>query len=82
MERDIIVKDYSQFIRLPSVQSKHEKGMLSDLQLKKLEQLAASGDPWADAVLILCYTGFRISEFLALTRFFPITPTGTTSRAA
>ena len=69
MERDIIVKDYSQFIRLPSVQSKHEKGMLSDLQLKKLEQLAASGDPWADAVLILCYTGFRISEFLALTRF-------------
>ena len=35
MERDIIIKDYSQFIRMPSVQAKQEKGVLSDLQLKK-----------------------------------------------
>ena len=37
--------------------------------MKKLEQLAADGFPWADTVLMLCYTGFRITEFLTLTRF-------------
>lgn len=69
MERDIIVKDYSEFIEIPNVGPKYEKGSLSDLQIKQLEQMAADGVPWADTVLMLCYTGFRISEFLTLTPF-------------
>lgn len=69
MERDIVSKDYSAFVELPSVEAKHEKGAFDDLQMKKLEQLAKQGFPWADTVLMLCYTGFRISEFLSLTRF-------------
>lgn len=69
MERDIIVKDYSAFIQLPSVGAKYEKGAFTDLQMKKLEQMAAAGVPWADTTLMLCYTGFRITEFLTLTRF-------------
>ena len=69
MERDIILKDYSQFVRLPSVGTKYEKGVLTDLQLKQLEQLADAGNLWAGSVLILCYTGFRITELLTLTRF-------------
>lgn len=69
MERDIIVKDYSRFLDIPTVGIKVAKGTLSDLQLVKLEQMAAAGEPWADTVLMLCYTGFRISEFLALTPF-------------
>ena len=35
--------------------------------MKKLEVLAKSGFPWADTVLMLCFTGFRVSEFLQLT---------------
>lgn len=69
MERDIIMKDYSLFVELPTVETKHEKGAFTDFQIKQLEQMAADGFPWADTALILCYTGFRITEFLTLTRF-------------
>lgn len=69
MERDIVTKDYSEFIQLPQVGAKYEKGAFTDLQVKKLETMAAGGDQWAGTVLILCYTGFRITEFLTLTRF-------------
>lgn len=69
MERDIVDKDYSAFIQMPSVGAKHEKGVFNDLQMKHLEEMSASGRPWADTVLMLCYTGFRINEFLSLTPF-------------
>ncbi|MCI2106830.1 MAG: site-specific integrase [Intestinimonas sp.] len=69
MERDIIGKDYSAFLDIPSVGAIKEKGAFNDLQLAKLEQLAAGGFPWADTALMLCYTGFRITEFLSLTHF-------------
>lgn len=69
MERDIVAKDYSAFVTLPAAEAKYEKGAFSELQVKKLEQMAAAGVPWADTVLMLCYTGFRISEFLSLTPF-------------
>lgn len=62
-------KDYSAYLDIPSVDPKRKKGAFTDLQMAKLEKLAAEGFPWADTVLMLCYTGFRISEFLALTRF-------------
>ena len=69
MKRDIVGKDYSAYLEVPSVGPKVEKGAFSDLQLLKLGELARDGFPWADTVLILCYTGFRITEFLSLTRF-------------
>lgn len=69
MERDIIGKDYTQYLDIPSVGAKKKRDALSDLQLAKLKELAQSGFPWADTALMLCYTGFRVSEFLGLTRF-------------
>lgn len=69
MERDIITKDYSSFVQIPSVEAKHEKGAFTDLQMKKLEQMTEAGFPWSDTALMLCYPGFRVTEFLMLTRF-------------
>lgn len=69
MERDIVGKDYSQYLDIPSVEAKRPRNALNDLQMDQLSQLAASGVPWADTALMLCYTGFRVSEFLKLTRF-------------
>lgn len=69
MERDYIVKDCSEYVKVPLVGPKYVKGVISDTQLKQLEQMAAEGYPWADTVLMLCYTGFRITEFLTLTAF-------------
>lgn len=67
LERDIVAKDYSAFVELPTVGAKVEKGAFSEAQMARLEELAAAGFPWADTALMLCYTGFRVSEFLALT---------------
>lgn len=69
MERDIVGKDYSKYLDIPSVGAKRPRDALNDIQLAQLSKLATDGVPWADTVLILCYTGFRVSEFLSLTRF-------------
>ena len=69
MERDIVGKDYSAYLDIPSVGAKRPRNALSDLQVAQLANLAASGVPWADTALILCYTGFRVSELLRLTPF-------------
>lgn len=65
MENDIANKNYATFARLPKA-AQAKKQRFSDLEIKKIEQ---SDVPWADSVLILIYTGLRISEFLGLTRF-------------
>ena len=69
MERDIVSKDYSAFLQIPVVGAKYEKGTFTDSQIKQIEALAEAGDLWANTVLMLCYTGFRINEFLGLTPF-------------
>ncbi len=69
MERDIVGKDYSQFLDIPSVDPKNPKGAFTDLQVEQLWRMAADGFPWADTALMMCYTGFRITEFLTLSRF-------------
>ena len=69
MKHGIISKDLSRYLDIPSVDPKKKKGAFTDLQLAQLERMAKEGFPWADTVLILCYTGLRISEFLSLTRF-------------
>lgn len=69
MERDIITKDYSAYLDVPSVGMKRPRDSLSEIQVARLSEMAAKGTPWADTALILCYTGFRISELLTLTPF-------------
>lgn len=67
MERDIVGKDYSKYLDIPSVGAKKPRDVLTDAQISELECMAAEGAPWADTALMLCYTGFRVSEFLQLT---------------
>lgn len=67
MERDIVGKDFSQYLDIPSVGSKKPRGALTEAQTGLLAELAEAGFPWADTALMLCYTGFRVSEFLKLT---------------
>ncbi len=52
MERDWIVKDYSQFIQIPQVEAKFKKGAFTPDEVKALSQMAASGTAGADAVLV------------------------------
>lgn len=66
MERDIVGKDYSKYLDIPSVGAKRPRDALSDAQVSRLADLAAAGVPRADLALILCYTGLRITELLQL----------------
>lgn len=56
MERGIVAKDYSEFVPLPGIESRHEKGAFNDVQIKKLKQMAAGGLLWANTALMLRYT--------------------------
>lgn len=67
MQNDIVNKNYATFIVLPK-QPKRAKDSFSDIELEKIRR-AADAVPFADVILMLCYTGFRISEFLELTPF-------------
>lgn len=67
LEREIVSRDLSAFVELPTVGAKVEKGALSEANIDELRDLAEGGFPYADTALILCYTGFRVSELLALT---------------
>jgi len=67
MQNDIVNKNYAKFINLPKF-DKTEKTRFSNLEIKKIEE-AAKTIPWADTILIMIYTGMRISEMLNLTRF-------------
>ena len=68
VQNDIVIKNYASFVTLPKAETK-EKVPFSDLDLQKLESAAKSGFMYADLILIMCYTGWRINEFLALTPF-------------
>ena len=68
MQNDIVNKNYADFITLPKAEST-EKEPFSTIELVKIGKAAADGIPFADCILILCYMGWRIGEFLALTRF-------------
>lgn len=67
MENDILQKNYAKFLVLPK-EARQEKECFSELEVRKIEQ-AANVVPFADLILAMCYTGFRISEFLELTPF-------------
>ena len=63
LENDIIVKDYSQFVKMPHFDRK-EKKPFSKSDISKL--WARSEYPNVQAVLIMIYTGFRIGEIVTL----------------
>ena len=58
-------KNYASFITLPKT-IKIKKDCFTELELSKIEKAAV---PYADVILMMCYTGFRVSEFLELTPF-------------
>ena len=66
MERDLAPKDVTQYLEVPHVAPKHVRGVLTQAQLDALDALAQGGDRWAQVAMLLCYTGFRLSELLAL----------------
>jgi integrase len=67
LENDIITKNYASFIKLPK-EKPSDKKVFTNLEISIIEQKSTT-IPYLDSVLILIYTGLRISEFLSLKRF-------------
>jgi integrase len=65
IENDILNKSYAEFVKLPK-KRKTEKERFSDTEIQKLSK---NPDEWTSTILIMIYTGMRISELLGLTRF-------------
>ena len=65
---EIVSVNHGSAIELPSV-VKAEKPTFSDVEIKKMDKHVEAGDVWAGTILILIYTGMRISEMLKLTKF-------------
>ena len=67
LENNIVDRNYAALVKLPKMESSKARAF-TDLEFAKLEKNWATV-PGGDACLVLCYTGFRITEFCALTRF-------------
>ena len=65
MEMDIISKDYSEYIKLPKYKKVIERKVFTDGEIALLWDNVKVLD-YADAILILIYTGMRINELLKL----------------
>lgn len=64
LKNDICEKDYSQFVEIPQKEKKGTKTPFTSEEVAKLWQNADR--PFVDLVLILLYTGMRISELLEM----------------
>lgn len=67
IKNDIVNKNYAEFLELPK-KVKSAKDRFTDLEVDKIEKNKDTV-PYADYILCMCYTGFRIAEFLSLTKF-------------
>jgi len=65
-KQDIVQKNYAAFIALPRKTDKARE-VFTDLEIATL--FKNDTDKWVKSILIMMFTGFRISELLALTRF-------------
>lgn len=67
VENNIIDRNYATLVKIPKMEAGKRRAM-TDLEFAKLEKGWAAA-PGGDACLVLCYTGFRVTEFCELTKF-------------
>ena len=65
MSLDIIYQDYSKFVKVPSYEHR-QKRIFTKEEINKVDNFAKSGNETAMAIMIMIYTGLRVSEFLEM----------------
>ncbi len=66
-ENDVIIKSYARNVRLPAKAKKKAPEYFSDIEVAKLEKNMS--DPIVEMIVVMIYTGMRISELTSLTKF-------------
>lgn len=67
MDNQIVDRNYAKLSIMPKM-DETVKEAFTDIEVKKIAA-AVGVVPWADAIMLMLYTGFRINEMLLLTRF-------------
>lgn len=67
LENNIVDKNYAALVKLPKMENAKARSF-TDLEFAKLEKNWRNV-PGGDACYVLCYTGFRVTEFCELTMF-------------
>ncbi|MBQ8797185.1 MAG: tyrosine-type recombinase/integrase [Oscillospiraceae bacterium] len=68
MANDIVRQNYASLVKIPKDAEEGKQRALTDLEFAKLEK-GYKDIPGGDACYVLCYTGFRATEFCILTKF-------------
>lgn len=66
-QNSIIPKNFSSLIKIGKVET-NEREAFNDMEVNLFKKYAGV-IPWVDTILVLCYTGMRVSEMLMLTKF-------------
>lgn len=68
MANNIVLQNYAELVRIPKDAKEGKQRALTDLEFAKLEKnfMTVTG---GEACYVLCYTGWRVTEFCQLTRF-------------
>ena len=65
IQEDVVSKNYASFIALPKA-GEAKKDRFTDLEVQQIKN-AIGKVPLADLIYIMCHTGHRVGEFLAVT---------------
>lgn len=68
MAHHIVETNLASLAKIPKEATEGTKRAFTDLEFKKLEKGYKTA-PGGEAVYVLCYTGFRVTEFCQLTKF-------------
>lgn len=68
MANEIVRQNIASLVKIPRDAKEGEKRAFTDLEFAKLESRYMDV-PGGEACYVLCYTGFRVTEFCQLTRF-------------
>lgn len=68
MANDIVRQNYASLVKVPKDAEEGRQRALTDLEFAKLEKNYKTV-PGGEVCYVLCYTGFRATEFCQLTRF-------------
>ena len=68
MANNIVNQNYAELVRIPKDAQEGTQRAFSDLEFAKLEKNYMNV-PGGEACYVLCYTGWRVTEFCQLTRF-------------
>jgi integrase len=69
LQNDIVRQNYAKHLVFTVQKERVKRNPFTDLEIKAIENAAADGNRFAEFIMVMIYTGFRLTEFITLTPF-------------